>query len=115
MAQGKPRLTGLKRGHTFSPEMVQRRLARTNFDKIIQRLESTAIGTGEGPMTGVALQAASLLLDRVAPRLSATELSGEVARPTVIRAPETIAESKTWLEQHGPERVEPDVPGSKPN
>jgi hypothetical protein len=114
MAKGKHRLGGLKKGHTFSPEMVQRRLARTDFDKIIQRLESTATA-GEGVMTTAQLQAAALLLDRVAPRLSATELSGEVARPTVIRAPETVADSRTWLDKHAPERVEPETMPGKPN
>lgn len=49
------------------------------------------------------------LLRKVMPDLAATELSGEVARPTVIRAPETVRDSRAWLEQHGPKR------GVKPN
>lgn len=102
-----PRGAGLKKGHKFSPEMIQRRLARIDFDKIVQRLENTVID-GEGPLKTNQLQAAALLLDRVAPKLSSTEINGEITRTTVIRAPETVANSKTWLEQHGPARVSPD-------
>lgn len=104
---GRPRGTaGLNKGFKFSPEMVQRRLARIDFDKIVQKLESAA--TAEGPLTTVGLQAAALLMDRVAPRLSATELSGQVAHPTVIRAPKPAVDSKAWLDEHAPQRLDPE-------
>ena len=103
--KGKNRIRGPKKGFTYSPEMVQRRLARINFDKIVQRLETTATA-GEGPMTAAQLTAASLLMDRVAPKLTATELSGQVERTTVIRAPETVADTKTWLDKYGPEKIQ---------
>lgn len=111
---GKPRLRGPKKGFTYSPEMVKRRLGRIDFDKIVQRLEDTA-SAGEGPLTNNQLHAITLLMDRIAPKLTATELSGQVERTTVIRAPETVADSKTWLDRYGPAQPEPEQPKDKMN
>jgi hypothetical protein len=114
VAGGKRIGAGLKKGHKFSPEAVQRRIARIKISEHIDKLERFIESAPEDDLRATHLSAIGLLLDRVAPRLSATELSGEVARPTVIRAPETVADSRTWLDKHGPERVDEPAPG-KPN
>ena len=106
------RIKGIN-GVRLDPKSTERTRAKIQTSQLINRLNSYVIG--DIKLEAGQVTAALGLLDRTLPKLTSTELSGEVARPTVIRAPETIAESKTWLEQHGPERVEPDVPGSKPN
>ena len=88
---------------------------RIQTSMLINRLVDHALGNND-PQTGKPVQlsptqvtAANILLKKVMPDLAATELSGEVARPTVIRAPDTVADSKAWLDKHGPKRVHSDV------
>jgi antitoxin component HigA of HigAB toxin-antitoxin module len=46
------------------------------------------------------------LLKKTMPDLAATELSGSVERTTVIRAPETVSDTKAWLEKYGPKQAD---------
>ena len=101
---------GLPKGFKFSPEAIQRRIARIRFDEMMEKLEATILAGPKDEMSTQQISAFGMLLDRMAPRLSATELSGEVARPTVIRAPDVSADSKAWLDQHAPAVVSVDTP-----
>lgn len=87
--------------------------AKIQTTQLLKRLTGHALGNIE--MSSTQVTAALGVLRKAMPDLAATELSGEVARPTVIRSPETVADSKAWLDKHGPERIEPDQPVTKPN
>ncbi len=101
---GAGRLPGIKT--KFSPEAVQRRIARIQVGAIIDKLEGFVASAPKDDLKQTHLSAAGLLLDRVAPRLSATELSGQVAHPTVIRSPDVSTDSKAWLDRHAPAVVD---------
>lgn len=64
---------------------------------------------GKVNMSATQVQAATVLLRKTLPDLTATELSGEVAHPSVIRAPDQPATSKAWLDQHGPVQQQDDA------
>ena len=87
------------------PDKVRERI-KTSM--LANRLHDHAFGNAE--MSATQVQAAKILLDKTLPNLAQTELSGHIERTTVIRAPKTVADSKTWLDSHGPARVEPDKP-----
>lgn len=96
----------------FSPTAAERMRGRIQTDKILQVLNAAALGEKQ-ISTGQAA-AINIALKKVMPDLTATELSGEVARPTVIRAPATVSDSRTWLEQYGPEQRVTDTVSDKP-
>ena len=91
------------------PEKVRERIKSS---MLVNALSDHVLGNND--MKPTQITAALGLLRKVLPDLSATELSGEVARPTVIRAPKTVADSKTWLDSHGPARIQPDKPAPAP-
>ena len=89
----------------WTPDKVRQRI-RTSL--IVNRLTDHVLSGTE--MARTQITAALGLLRKTLPDLSATELSGEVARPTVIRAPDVSADSKAWLDQHAPAMVSVDTP-----
>jgi len=76
--------------------------AKIKASQLINRLQDHFLGKVE--LSATQANVGLGLLRKILPDLAATELSGEVARTTVIRAPETVADSRTWLEKHAPGR-----------
>lgn len=100
-------------GVRLDPNHAEKTRAKIQTSQLINRLNSYA--NGEINMTTGQVTAALGLLDRTLPKLTATELSGQVERTTVIRAPESTADSKAWLEKYGPAQPEPEAKPDKLN
>lgn len=86
----------------WTREQADRFRARIQTDMLIQRLSGLASGTLEMPPHAVT--AALGLLRKVMPDQAAVEHSGEIATPSVIRAPGVADTAKDWADTHIPEQ-----------
>lgn len=98
------------RGVRLDPTSTERTRAKIATSQITNRLTDHINGKVE--MSATQVTAALGLLRKTLPDLSATELSGEVAQPTVVRAPKTSGDSKAWSKDYAPEQLQPDTPAS---
>lgn len=57
---------------------------------------------GLRPLMASQLKAVEILLDRALPRLTATELTGSIEIPNVVRAPTVAADSPDWSSTYRP-------------
>lgn len=78
--------------------------AKIQTSQLVNRL--TAHALGETDLTQTQVRAIEILLRKTLPDLSAVEHSGEVAHPTVIRAPEIAHSVDQWQQQHAPPTIQ---------
>ena len=68
--------------------------------QLVKRLRDHALGLIS--MTPSQVQAATVLLKKTLPDLVATEHSGSIDIPSVIRAPQVITDSVDWSKAYSP-------------
>ena len=74
--------------------------SRIKASQLINRLTNHVLGKVE--MAPSAVTAALGLLRKVLPDLASVEHSGEIATPSVVRAPPVAASTEEWQRQHVP-------------
>ena len=74
--------------------------AKIQASQLVNRLKDHVLGKID--LTPSQVRAAEVLLRKCLPDLSSIEHSGEIATPSVVRAPNVAASTEEWQQQHAP-------------